>query len=88
MEKLKEKLFKMKSAPKKRVSLKTNTTSKKAIAIDPFAITNKEIQLFSNRTKFKQFNSEDTIDSAKWETKMIDKNGEPEKPRLTTSTKK
>lgn len=88
MEKLKEKLFKMASAPKKRVSLKTNTTSKKAIAIDPFAIANKEIQLFSNRTKFKQFNSEDTIDSAKSETKMIDKNGEPEKPRLTTSTKK
>ena len=88
MEKLKEKLFKMTSAPKKRVSLKTNTTSKKAIAIDPFAIANKEIQLFSNRTKFKQFNSEDTIDSAKSEAKMIDKNGEPEKPRLTTSTKK
>jgi hypothetical protein len=43
IEKLKEKLFKMTSAPKKRVSMKTNTTSKKVIAIDPFAIANKEI---------------------------------------------
>jgi hypothetical protein len=43
MEKLKEKLFKMTSAPKKRVSMKINTTSKKVIAIDPFAIANKEI---------------------------------------------
>ena len=44
----------------------------KSICIDPFAIANKEMRLISNRTKFKQFNSEETIESAKSETKMID----------------
>jgi hypothetical protein len=72
IEKLKEKIFKMSSAPKKRVTLKNNSTSKKSICIDPFAIANKEMRLISNRTKFKQFNSEETIESAKSETKMID----------------
>ena len=34
IEKLKEKIFKMSSAPKKRVTLKNNSTSKKSICID------------------------------------------------------
>ncbi len=67
------------------MSIRNNPHAKKIVSIDPFTVANKEVQLTSNRTKFQQFHSEETIESAKSETKMIDLKEEAEKPRLTIS---